>query len=86
MHTMSQQSTSEEDVNSLNIDNLFAGNEQTKLSYTDYCAITQDFATMHINDDVLRQLELMGIPRKMVRDGLNRGELNHATTTYHLLV
>ena len=45
----------EPDINQVMIDNLFAGSNsyQAKLSYTDYCAITQDFATMHMNEEVL---------------------------------
>ena len=42
---------------------------------------------MHINDEVLSQMEgEMGIPKKLVRDHLNRGDLNHATATYQLIV
>jgi len=58
-----------------------------RLSYADYCAITQDFATMHINEDVIAQMESgMGMPKKLVKEHLNRGDLNHATATYELLV
>jgi hypothetical protein len=78
----------EPDINEVVIDNLFTGSSSylAKLSYTDYCAITQDFATMHMNEEVLQVMEGMGFPRKVVRDGLNRGDLNHATATYNLLV
>ncbi|CDW77508.1 protein kinase domain containing protein [Stylonychia lemnae] len=78
----------EPDINQVQIDNLFLGSKsyQAKLSYTDYCAITQDFATMHMNEEALQVMEGMGFPRKIVRDGLNKGELNHATATYNLLV
>ena len=78
----------EPDINQVAIDNLFSGSNsyQAKLSYTDYCAITQDFATMHMNEEVLQVMEGMGFPRKIVRDGLNKGDLNHATATYNLLV
>ena len=41
---------------------------------------------MHMNEDALQIMESMGFPRKIVRDGLNKGELNHATATYNLLV
>jgi hypothetical protein len=42
---------------------------------------------MHINEDVLSQMEGgMGMPRRLVKDHLNRGDLNHATATYQLLV
>jgi hypothetical protein len=75
------------DINSVNIDNLF--NEaayNTKLSYSDYCAITQDFATIHIDEEALSILESLGFQRKIVKDGINKGELNHATASYNLLV
>jgi hypothetical protein len=39
-----------------------------------------------MNEDALQIMEGMGFPRKLVRDGLNKGELNHATATYNLLV
>ena len=71
----------------MNIDNLFPDSTYaTKLSYTDYCAITQDFATMHMDEEALQVLEGLGYPRRIVRDGLNKGELNHATASYNLLV
>ena len=76
----------EADLNTVNIDNLFPDSINAKLSYTDYCAITQDMATMHINEESLSIMEGMGFPRKYVKEGLNRVELNHATATYHLLV
>lgn len=74
----------------MNIDNLFgsnfAPNYNLKLSYSDYCSITQDFATMHMNEDVLQVMEGMGFPKRMVRERLNKGELDHATATYNLMV
>ena len=41
---------------------------------------------MHMNEDALQIMEGMGMPRKIVREGLNKGDLNHATATYNLLV
>jgi hypothetical protein len=41
---------------------------------------------MHMNEEVLQVMESMGFPRKIVREGLNKGDLNHATATYNLLV
>jgi len=76
-------------LSSVNVDNLYKSglNAKQRLSYSDYCSITQDHATMHINDEVLTQMEgEMGIPKKLVRDHLNRGDLNHATATYQLIV
>jgi hypothetical protein len=76
-------------LSSVNVDNLYKSglNAKQRLSYSDYCSITQDHATMHINDEVLTQMEgEMGIPKKLVKDHLNRGDLNHATATYQLIV
>ena len=37
-------------VNYVNVDNLFYDeNYGTKLSYTDYCCITEDFSTQHLS-------------------------------------
>jgi hypothetical protein len=43
------------DINSVNVDNLFhnKASYNTKLSYSDYCSITQDFATMHLDEEAL---------------------------------
>jgi len=57
-----------------------------KLSYNNYCAVTQDFGTHHIDEETLKVLEGFGYPRTMVIRSLHKGELNHATTTYNLLV
>ena len=54
------------DINSINIDNLFPTDSfNTKLSYTDYLSITQDFATMHMDEEALSILEGYGYPRKL---------------------
>ena len=57
-----------------------------KLSYNNYCAVTQDFGTHHIDEEALKVLETFGFPRQLVIRSLHQGELNHATTTYNLLV
>ena len=85
------------DINSINVDNLFfEGRSQTKLSYTDYCYIANDFYTQHlstllssslsIDEDALRSLEKMGSSRAAVIDSLQKGDLNHAVASYNLLV
>ena len=51
-----------------------------------YCAVTQDFNTYHIEEEALRILESFGFSRQLVIDSLNQGELNHATCSYNLLV
>jgi hypothetical protein len=74
-------------INQINIDNLFYdGNFTCKLSYTNYCAVTQDYYTHRIDEEALRVLENFGYSRSMVIDSLNKGELNHATASYNLLV
>lgn len=57
-----------------------------KLSYANYSALTQDFGTYHVDEEALRVLEGFGYPRSLVISALNKGELNHATTCYNLLV
>jgi hypothetical protein len=84
-------------INELNIENLFAPvaphvphkqNAKThfKLSYKSYCAVTEDFGTHRIDEEALRVLETLGFNRSAVIKSLNQGDLNHATTTYNLLV
>ena len=51
-----------------------------------YCAVTQDFNTYHIEEEALRILESFDFSRQLVIDSLNQGELNHATCSYNLLV
>ena len=41
---------------------------------------------MHLDEEALQVLEGYGYPRKLVKDGLNKGELNHSTASYNLLV
>lgn len=74
-------------INYVNVDNLFFDqNYSTKLSYTDYWSVTEDYYTHHINESALKQVSRMGYPRDFVLKWLNHGELNHATATYYLLV
>jgi hypothetical protein len=42
---------------------------------------------MHLNEEVMETMEqVMGMPKKMIRENLNHGDLNHATATYQLMV
>ena len=51
-------------VNYVNVDNLFYHeNYKTKLSYTDYCCITEDFTTENIDEEALKVCENFGFPR-----------------------
>lgn len=73
-------------VNYVNVDNLFYDeNYGTKLSYTDYCCITEDFSTENIDEEALKVCENFGFPRQFMIKCLNRGDLNHATACYYLL-
>ena len=73
-------------VNYVNVDNLFYDeNYSTKLSYTDYCCITEDFSTENIDEEALKVCENYGFPRQFMIKCLNRGDINHATACYYLL-
>ena len=51
-------------VNYVNVDNLFYHeNYKIKLSYTDYCCITEDFSTENIDEEALAVCENFGFPR-----------------------
>ena len=62
-------------INVLNIDNLFTNDspinqgvsaKTSKLSYNNYCAVTQDLGTHHMDEEALRVLESFGYPRALV--------------------
>ena len=65
---------------------MFSGAYETKLSYSDYQSITQDYATMRIEEDALQVVERFGYPRDFVKESLVRGDINHATACYYLLL
>lgn len=73
----------------INVDNIFFDERnnkyKTKLSYDDYCALTQDYYTYKIEEDSLKVMESFGMSRKLIIDSIHRNELNHATATYNLL-
>jgi serine/threonine protein kinase len=74
-------------INFVNVDNLFyQENYKTKLSYTDYCWITEDFTTHNLEEEALKTVESFGYPRNFVLKWLNNGHINHATASYYLLV
>lgn len=67
-------------INNVNVDNLFKkDNYDVKLSYKDYLSISQDFATMHIDEEALGIVESFGYPRSFVKDCIKNGDINHAT-------
>lgn len=59
---------------------------EDKISYSDYCALTEDFMTYRIDEEALEVVIACGYPRNLLLDSINRGEVNHATTAYYLLV
>jgi hypothetical protein len=74
-------------INNVNVENLFFDERyETKLTYHDYCAVTQDYSTIHIDEEALSAVESYGYPRSFVKKCINNGDLNHATASYYLLV
>ena len=57
-----------------------------KVTYSDYCALTEDFMTYRIDEDAMEIVTGFGFPRGLVIDSINRGDVNHATAAYYLLV
>ena len=54
-------------INNVNIDNLFSReNFDSKLNYKDYLSISQDFATMHIDEEALTVVEGFGYPTYII--------------------
>jgi len=81
-----QAKESPSNINIVNVGNLFSDEQTEKISYGDYCMISNDLYTQHIDEGVLRTMEKLGYPRDLVLKGLQAGDLNHATATYNLLV
>ena len=70
----------------MNVDNLFYGeNYKCRLSYSNYCCITEDFTTKQLEEEAIRQVTQLGFPREHVLKSLQEGFLNHATASYYLL-
>jgi serine/threonine protein kinase len=73
-------------INMINVDNLFPeARYDVKLSYAEFVNITQDYQTMYIDEEALRVIEKFGYPKSFVRECIRNGDINHATTCYHLL-
>jgi len=83
-------------INYINVENLYykstseiksgIPNLQSKIKYSDYCALTEDFMTYRIDEEALGIVEGYGYNRKMIIDSINKGEINHATASYYLLI
>ena len=42
--------------------------------------------TYRIDEEALQVVESYGYNRKMILDSINKGEINHATASYYLLI
>ena len=74
------------DIDTVDPENLFKSPDAfPSLSPSNYFSITQDAATVHIDEDVLDVLKGYGFPPRLVKDSINKGELNHATACYNIL-
>jgi hypothetical protein len=71
-------------INVVNLDHLFT-NFNTKLSYSDYQAVAEEFLSTHIEEEPINVVTAFGFQEKTLRDCLNRGDLNHATACYYLV-
>lgn len=72
-------------INYVNVDNMFYDSYKIKLSYTNYCCITEDFTTKQLNMDAIKTVESFGFPQEFIINSLNEGYINHATASYYLL-
>lgn len=58
-------------INYVNVDNLFYGeNYKTKLSYSNYCSITEDVTTKVLSEDIIKEVCACGFPRDFVMNSL----------------
>ena len=69
-------------INYLNVGNIFPKNREPKLSYSDYCYITNDFFSNHIDEEAIRTAESFGFPKSFLIKSIQNGDLNHAAATY----
>ena len=83
------------DIKYVNVENLYyySTNErdnskkrQARVKYSDYCALTEDFMTYRIDEEALSIVESYGYSRRLIIDSINKGEINHATASYYLLI
>lgn len=42
--------------------------------------------TYRIDDEAMEIVEKYGYPRKLVIESINKGDINHATASYYLLI
>ena len=77
-------------INCINVENLYYSQREdepsTKITYSDYCALTEDFMTYRLDEEARGIVEGYGFERKAIIDSINKGEINHATASYYLLV
>ena len=82
-------------INFINVENLYyystkeqddSKKRQARVKYSDYCALTEDFMTYRIDEEAMTIVESYGYTRKMIIDSINKGDINHATASYYLLI
>ena len=83
-------------INFVNVENLYyrggtpqkapKTNDEDKVTYSDYCALTEDFMTYRIDEEAMDIVTSFGYSRQLVLESINRGDVNHATAAYYLLV
>ena len=83
-------------INFVNVENLYyrggppakepSTDPSEKVTYSDYCALTEDFMTYRLDEQALEIVTGFGYPRELVVQSINRGDVNHATAAYYLLV
>ena len=83
-------------INFVNVENLYyrggtplkepKTNDEEKVTYSDYCALTEDFMTYRIDEEAMDIVTSFGYTRQLVLESINRGDVNHATAAYYLLV
>jgi hypothetical protein len=82
-------------INFINVENLYYYSTKEKddskkrlarVKYSDYCALTEDFMTYRIDEEALSIVESYGYSRRLIIDSINKGEINHATASYYLLI
>ena len=72
-------------INFLNVGNIFPLDREITIAYSDYCYVTNDFFSNHIDEEALRIAESLGFQKSFLLKSIQNGDLNHAAATYNLL-
>ena len=74
-------------VENLNLSNLVPdGSNANEICYNDFIKISNEFHTQHIDEEALRVVERFGYDKEIVKKCIQKGELNHGTSCYELLM